>query len=982
MMPAASNTLRWDPDALGSHRAVIEVDRDADAVCLTVPWRRRDREVAGKGIILLADGSSEPIRNVIRISATRGAGRFVFQPAQGLGTYFLYYLPFTGDAQAHYPALEYRPYEQTAESAWAARHGLDAPDGLGGPSRADLPEARFVRIESVDEHNAFTRMERPATPQEVDRLLERHPEETFLIFPADRTCPIRMRHDIPAHWAASGPSEFHGTARPGEFYVFQVGVFAARADLHGLTVTFSDLRCAEATIHASRFRCLNLGGIAWDGRPFCKVVHVGQGDVQALWCGVEIPQDVAVGAYSGEVVVGADGQQTQTARFVISVAGPRIENAGDDEPWRLSRLRWLDSTKGSEDEVVPPFTPVAIEGRRLRILGREVALSRQGLPSRLTSYFTPGVTGVREAGRELLAGAMRFLVTLADGTVVECSADGPLGIQGGEARARWHTGGAAAALEVTVRGEMEFDGTMEFSIRVRAREETIVRDLALHVPFGNDAVPYMTGLGRKGGARPEVFSWHWDTSRNQDAFWLGDANVGAQVTLKDESYSRPLNTNFYHLKPLVLPDSWHNAGAGGVRMGPPDSSAFPVVCFSGPRTLGADEDLVFQFRLMLTPFKPLDTRAHFRTRFYHAPVTPAEAVAQGANTINIHHAKELNPYINYPFFRTEALRAYVEDAHALGCRVKLYYTVRELTTRAPELFPLISLGDEVIVDGPGGGHAWLMEHLEEHYVAAWHAASVRDTSVINGVLSRWHNHYVEGLDWLARCVGVDGVYIDDLGFGREIMKRVRRVLARHRPDPNIDLHSANQFNEKDGFASSANLYMEHFPYVDRLWFGEYFDYDEPPEYWLVEVSGIPFGLMSEMLQDGGNPWRGMLFGMTGRMPHVALTKALWAFWDAHGLSDSEMIGWWSDDCPAKTGDHNVRCTVYASDRRAIIAVASWHKEAVRVKLELDWNRLGMDAGRTTLHAPEVPGFQEARAFALSDPIPVEAGKGWLLVLEG
>ena len=80
------------------------------------------------------------------------------------------------------------------------------------------------------------------------------------------------------------------------------------------------------------------------------------------------------------------------------------------------------------------------------------------------------------------------------------------------------------------------------------------------------------------------------------------------------------------------------------------------------------------------------------------------------------------------------------------------------------------------------------------------------------------------------------------------MKRVRKVLDRRRPGALIDLHSANQYNPRDGFAASANLYLEHFPYIDRLWFGEYFDYDAPPDYWLVEISGIPFGLMGEMLE--------------------------------------------------------------------------------------------------------------------------------------
>lgn len=54
-------------------------------------------------------------------------------------------------------------------------------------------------------------------------------------------------------------------------------------------------------------------------------------------------------------------------------------------------------------------------------------------------------------------------------------------------------------------------------------------------------------------------------------------------------------------------------------------------------------------------------------------------------------------------------------------------------------------------------------------------------------------------------------------------------------------------------------------------FGEYFDKDSPPDFWLVEMSGIPYGLMGEMLQDGGNQYRGMLYGMTARLPWLRCT---------------------------------------------------------------------------------------------------------------
>ncbi len=43
-------------------------------------------------------------------------------------------------------------------------------------------------------------------------------------------------------------------------------------------------------------------------------------------------------------------------------------------------------------------------------------------------------------------------------------------------------------------------------------------------------------------------------------------NAGLQFTLKDDKYSRPLNTNFYHSKPLVMPASWANGGRGGCRL--------------------------------------------------------------------------------------------------------------------------------------------------------------------------------------------------------------------------------------------------------------------------------------------------------------------------------------------------------------------------------------------------------------------------------
>jgi hypothetical protein len=76
------------------------------------------------------------------------------------------------------------------------------------------------------------------------------------------------------------------------------------------------------------------------------------------------------------------------------------------------------------------------------------------------------------------------------------------------------------------------------------------------------------GLGWKGGLRPDRLDWAWDVAKkNQDAVWVGDVNAGVQLTLKDDRYERPLNTNFYLSKPLVLPASWGNGGKGTCHLG-------------------------------------------------------------------------------------------------------------------------------------------------------------------------------------------------------------------------------------------------------------------------------------------------------------------------------------------------------------------------------------------------------------------------------
>ena len=93
--------------------------------------------------------------------------------------------------------------------------------------------------------------------------------------------------------------------------------------------------------------------------------------------------------------------------------------------------------------------------------------------------------------------------------------------------------------------------------------------------------------------------------------------------------------------------------------------------------------------------------------------------------------------------RAKQMKEYVEEAHSLGMKVKIYNTIRELSNRSAELFALRSLGTEIFSEGPGGGFSWLQEHIGSNYIAAWVVPHLKDATINNSGMSRWHNYYLE-----------------------------------------------------------------------------------------------------------------------------------------------------------------------------------------------------------------------------------------------
>ncbi|MGJ7029717.1 glycoside hydrolase domain-containing protein [Niabella hirudinis] len=941
------------PETLGNHRAVIEC-QEGKLAHVILFWRRHDRLPEQKRLLILSAGG-DTVRHIYRIAVDNERAEFVFEPVSGKGTYYVYYLPWQGRKENGWFAGDYLKPEATPDAAWMQRQGLPA-------SAAQLPLSKVNRLEARTEFDSFYPMEVTATAAELRTLMARHPQK-MILFPEDRKFPIRMRDHLPYKWIRSGPAaSFSGAAQRNEYYTFQVGVFAAGTPLKGLKVRFGSAPFA--------LTCFNTGGRDSRGVAFTRAPDVAEGTVQPLWIGVDVPENTKPGRYTFTVFIAAEGIPEQQVPVALQVGDKIIAERGDHELWRHSRLRWLNSTLGIDDAVVAPYTALKRNGNTISGSTTAATLGTLGLPE-----------SIRPFGTAVLAAPIAFIVETDTG-VEKWNAGKPEFINETGGLIRWKVRASNQRLTLDCTGTMEADGYMRFHIAVSGQVRVPIKDIRLQLPLRKSSSKYFMGMGLPGCETPVVYDWKWKGP--QDAFWMGDVHAGIFCELRGASYSGPL-LNLYHPPP---PPAWYNQDKGGFRLYRQGTVQYATV-YSGERMLDTTDTLRFEFALLSTPVKQTDTWSQFTNRYYHngSDPLPKEAdLKTGIKIFNVHHANAINPYINYPFITTDTIRAVADTWHKKGMKMKLYYTTRELTNQVPELWALRSLGSEVLADGKGGGYVWLREHLVDHYNPQWFTTiggyERSDAALLTSGDSRWYNYYIEGLRWLVRYTGIDGLYLDDVSYDRDLLKRMRKVMDGVKPGCIIDLHSNTGFSK-----GPATQYTEFFPYINKLWFGESFQYNNmSAANWLVEVSGLPFGLMGDMLHGGGNPWRGMVYGMTVRYPWYTEgvscdPKDIWKVWDDFGIAGAKMVGYWEKDPVVTTDNPAVLATAYIRDNRLLVAVASWAADTVAVKLNINWQRIGWTSKNRFIKAPAIRNFQPEQRFNGEQHILLAPQKGWLFIID-
>lgn len=977
----------WPDTPFGNRRALLQVTAtEGGDVRATIPWRRSDPEWDSKGRLLFDLTTGLQVTNVYVTRADRVSADVVFRAGTVPGEYALYYMPYTQPKDTFVASWngKYLPPKIAADREWLDPYGFETSRAASSDWQ-QLPKAQVLGFEARGEFNRWDPMGVIAGPEETASLLSTLPDLGLLLFPEDRLHPVRMIDFLPEKWVRSGPSDaFQGAARPGEYFTFQIGAFATRAPVTITGVEFPDLRGPDdAIIPAGQMTCFNLGGIDWTGtRPFQQEVNLAAGKVCPLWIGISL-QDATAGTYHGSLSVLTADNGAWPVHLTLEVGGDPVDNRGDDDPRLHTRMRWLNSTRATDpNEVPPPYTAVRSQDDRVDILGRTIRFGQDGLPDSIQSF-----------GHELLAEPVRLEWSGSAAQERTVVAEDRLVASTPSSATRESRSRAGACL-VTIHSQTEFDGVVDLTCRIEAQEETNLDNLAVVIPLRADAARYMIGFGRRAGAAPESYRWRWDPKTANNVGWIGRirAGLGVKPMPRDPELWDP--RTYFDFEQYA---DWTNDGRGGMAFVRSDDS-FLIRTFTGPiRLSGAGDDaLTLQLRLFVTPFKPLGS-SHWQDH----------GTASGGTTVkHLHHATPANPYINYPFLTTGRIVELHNAVKEQGLKgINLYYTCREISFIAPELFAWRSLPDQPLqttgawvystegetLAGEAGGHPWLREQLGSGYSPAWaneFPGVPPDAAVGTNPNGRMVNYYIEGAHYLKQLMPDLGIYIDGIGFNRRTSQRLARVLARDNPAYRVMYHTGNLGNlrpgggyrEENRFCPIARN-MEHLPYMTKLMLGEGFEFRRNPDYWLLEMSGLQFGLANEFYahdQLHNTRFRSLLYaGCSIRHSSVGAVRRFFTNWE---IEEAELIGYWEDDCPVRTGMDDVLASVYRKSGATLIAVASWRDAPVDVPLEIDYSRLGLNPDDLTWVLPSVRRLQEFRELPAGERVPIEAMGGFLLLM--
>jgi len=617
--------------------------------------------------------------------------------------------------------------------------------------------------------------------------------------------------------------------------------------------------------------------------------------------------------------------------------------------------QWQGNTIGLEDRVLPPWTPMRLEGETVRCWGREYVFDG-----------SPLLTQVSSGGQELLTRPLALNATIG-GQPVRWKAQvsrGKLSSQSTSVRMGGVLTGTArkTSIRLKVASTVEYDGLHLVELSLPGGEAAVLDRLSLEIPVRRERALYR-----------QRFLYLWDRDRSsgllppgegvvdQDKFtpyyWLADNDRGLFWFCESD-------------------EMWPNGQSSGavqvVRQG--DEVVLRLNLLASGQRLPPDWH--FTFGLQATPVKPLpkDWRKWRLTPAVKGNLEIIWPVASRSDSLRYHGYPEAmvpdKPFVNR-----------INHLHKRGVKALPYLFLTWFPDNCPE-WPFFC--KDWGLDGGKREGAY--------------GANIRQISVAN-------KDFQDFVTWKTKefveKYGIDGAYHDNTalmpiesipagGYVRNgktyptypiLSKRrlYRRIYAMYKGLPRETFTIAH---------TSRSMVIPVLAYEDAILVGEHFRGKVKDNYMDVfsldtfraEMMGRQWGVISFFLPEfggntGGNeakevePTRGM---MALLMIHDV---PLWPIWcnaeevnkalaalDEFGYVNADFIGYFDSMPPAKTDTADVYVSAYkGAGQRALLIAANLSRENRKGLVAIDAARMG------------VP-LKEVLSWPGKEPMEVSEGK--------
>ena len=609
-----------------------------------------------------------------------------------------------------------------------------------------------------------------------------------------------------------------------------------------------------------------------------------------------------------------------------------------DPAWRGTKL-------GSEETVIPPWTPVEVSGNKVKVWGRTYEFGPDGLPAQINTkdrnlLFSPWKLAAKTA-----QGDLAFKGSAADFKVTRIN----------DTRAKVVSRATAGDWSYTTETTIQFDGFAWTEITLHPPKGGQLNSLKLELGLEKSIAKYRqpvfndpVAIPAEGIRTKAINELDWVAQKAIGVNWLGDEECGLAFQAETDATWLPKDRN---QAVSVIP------GTDKVEW----------VCHLQDEAGPVEAERKFGFAWLATPVKPLlDPYGTRSVGDGWYPANPplseaklAEHFAQGKalGVKEIHTHEPWTEIMGYPFsfLNMEQVKDASAAAKKEGIRDCLY-SHPIISTLAPEF--------------EEWGNQWA---LKAPPVAAFQRTPAQDLFFICHD-TEWSDFYIHSWVRLIKEYGVGGMYFDGT-HGPCICTNPNHRHSAFYPDgkvaPYQPLRASHEFMQRlrrstsaadpgffflgHGMSPFSGFYLDYFMTGENFWVAPA-GLEVPLDYMRVVLSpqwGVPHDfyrgpILSNdyirpiALAHGYGVWSS---GIAPDSETAIWRVPIWKAWDAFGIKDAEFVPYWKSDALVTSSNPDVVVSSHRKKGSVLIAPATTKRSVQSSELRINVRALGITSDK-------------------------------------